>query len=173
MSFSLLSYVVFAWNSVWIISLAIVWVGIRHGTPNNVNLWTPITSVSQQEIIWQFDDNFWVEDLQGYITGHYTTIQCDGIYGPAGTKLTGVFLKAWNTSPILMQWSIGNVFIASGLADYVNILTPITYIYKPTDPSNVWRLNQYGDKPRLKIIIPAYSPPGNYSGTIVFSLYMY
>lgn len=171
--FSSLSYLVFASSEEWTLSLEILGLGIRHGTPNNVNLWTPVTSSSTQEILWQFDENFWVEDLQGYITGHYTTIQCDGIYGPGGIKLTGVLLKAGNNTPTLMQWTPGNVFISTGLYTYASILSPVTYIYKLTAPNNVWLLNQYGDKPRLKIIIPAYSPPGSYSGTIVFSFYPY
>jgi hypothetical protein len=171
--FSSLSYFVLAASDQWIVTLQIVWLGIRHGTPNNVNLWTPVTSSSTQEIVWQFDDNFRVEDLQGYITGHYTTIQCDGIYGPGGYKLTGVLLKAGNTTPTLLLWSTGNVRISTGLYNYTSIINPMTYIYKSSDIINKWLTNRYGDMPRLKIIIPAFSPPGSYSGTIVFSMYMY
>ena len=172
---SSLSYFVFAWTWTiyWTVSLQINGVGLRHGTPNNVNLWTPNTSPNDQEIVWQFDDNFWVEDLEWYITGHYTTIQCDGVYGSAGNKLTGVYLKVGNSNPTLLMWGTGNVHIATELNDYVSILNPITYIYKPTAIDNEWAINRYWDRPRLKIIIPGWTPPGNYSGTIVFNLYMY
>ncbi len=156
------------------ISLKIVWLGIRHGTPTNTNLWIFPTSGNDQEISGQFGwSGFWVEDLEGYITGHYTTIQCDGVYGSAGNRLTWIYLKAGNTSPILIQGLSGNVHISSWLFTYTSILNPVTYIYKPTNLSNIWIVNRYWDSPRLKIIIPGWTPPGNYSGTIVFSFYMY
>jgi len=164
---------VFAWSEQATVTFTIKGIGIRHGTPNNVNLWTPTTSSSDQEISWQFTDNFRIEDLQGYITGHYTTIQCDGIYGSAGNTLTGIYLKAGNSSPTLSWWITGNVHISTELTNYVSILTPVTYLYKPTDIINQSLINTYGDNPWLKIIIPGETPPGTYSGTIVFSLYTY
>lgn len=136
-------------------------------------MWIPTVSTSDQEISGQFDDFFWVEDLEWYITGHYTTIQCDGVYWSAGNILTGVYLKAGSTSPTLIQWAPGNVLISTELYDYTSIITPVTYIYKPTGAGNAWLINRYGDIPRLKILIPGWTPPGTYSGTIVFSLYMY
>ena len=171
--FSSLCYFVSAWSEAWTLTLQIVGFGIRHGTPNNVNLWLPTTSGSDQEISWKFNGDFWIEDLQWYITGHYTTVQCDGVYGSAGNKLTGVFLKAGNTTPTLIQWSPGSVHISTWLLDYTSINTPVTYIYKSTDIQNAWLANRYWDTPRLKILIPGWTPPGTYTGTIVFSLYMY
>lgn len=155
------------------INFIIKWAGIRHGTPSNLNLWTPITSSTDQEITGQFTDKFWVEDLQWDITWYYTTIQCDGVYGSAGNKLTWIYLKAGNITPTYISWITGNVHIGAWLTDYANILTPVTYIYKPTDPINAWIWNTYWDTPRLKILIPGWTPPGTYSGTIVFSFYMY
>lgn len=170
---SLISLAVFATTDQWILSLEITWLGIRHGTPDNVNLWTLTASSSDQEFSGQFNDYFRVEDIEGYITGHYTTIQCDGVYGPLWTKLTWIYLKAWNTTPELIQWLTGNhVLINPLLSDYASILNPITYIYKETHNDNAWLANRYGDKPRLKILIPGGTPPGTYSGTIVFSFYM-
>lgn len=171
--FSSFFYIAFASIDQWTLSFSVIWIWIRHGTPNNINLWTPISSLSNQEISGQFTDNFWVEDLQWYVTGHYTTIQCDGVYGSAGNKLTWVYLKAGNTAPVLIQWLTGNVFISTALTNYTNIITPVTYIYKPTNLTNIWIVNKYWDKPWLKIMIPGWTPPGTYSGTIVFSLYMY
>ena len=155
------------------VTLKINGIWIRHGTPNNVNLWIHTTSVSDQEIVGQFDNYFWVEDLEWYITWHYTTIQCDGVYGPGWTRLTWVYLKAENINPTLIQWNPWNVHIFNGFSDYYNIISPTTYIYKPTAPGNIGIVNRYGDKPFLKVIVPGYSPPGNYSGTIVFSFYSY
>jgi len=169
---SSLFYFVFAWIEQWTLSLEIIGVGIRHGTPSNVNLWVYGTSSNDQEISGQFSDYFWVEDLEWYVTGHYTTIQCDGVYGSAGNRLTWVYLKAGSTSPILILWATWNVLISSGIYDYVSILNPITYIYKPTEASGNWVINKYWDKPRFKIFIPGGTPAGHYSGTIIFSLYM-
>jgi len=169
---SWLWYFTFAWSETWTLTLEIKGIGIRHGTPNNVNLWTPTTSSSDQEISGQFVDTFWIEDLQGYMTGHYTTIQCDGVYGSAGNTLTGIYLKAGNATPTLLFWTTGNVSIGTALSDYISILTPVTYIYKSTDIANLWVANRYWDQPRLKIVIPGWTPAGTYSGTIVFSLYM-
>jgi len=154
------------------ISLNIVWIWIRHGTPSNVNLWVYGTSSNDQEISGQFSDYFWVEDLQGIATGHYTTIQCDGVYGSAGNRLTWVYLKAGSTSPTLIMGLTGNVLISSWTYNYVSILNPVTYIYKPTDVGNGWLANKYWDKPWFKIVIPGWTPAGHYSGTIIFSLYM-
>lgn len=158
----------------WTISLDITGIWLRHGTPDNVNLWVITASTGDQEISGQFTDYFRIEDLEWYVTGHYTTVQCDGIYGPYGIRLTWVYLKAGNDFPILVRWSTGNnVFIATWLTDdYVSILSPVTYIYKATNPNNAGIINRYGDMPRLKIVIPGGTPPGMYSGTIVFSFYM-
>lgn len=156
-----------------IISLKITWLGIRHGTPENFPIWTITASPSDQEISWHFTDYFRVEDIQWYATWHYTTIQCDGIYGPSNTKLTWIEIKAGNTNPeLIMGLTWPNVQINTLLANYTNILEPVTYIYKETNTNHAWIVNKYGDKPRLKILIPPAAPAGIYSGTIVFSFYM-
>ena len=170
---SLIYFVQAAQWAEWTVSLEITGIWTRHGTPDNANLWVLTTATTNQEFSGQFTGYFWVEDMQGDITGHYTTIQCDGIYGPGWYILTWIYLKAGNNTPTLIQWITGNVLIASELYDYTNILNPMTYIYEPTDISNAWLPNRYWDKPRFKIIIPAYAPPGIYSGTIVFSYYSY
>ncbi len=157
----------------WTVTLAIKWVGIRHGTPDNINLWTLITSTGNQEISGQFNDYFWIEDLEWYVTGHYTTIQCDGVHGPGWYTLTWVYLKAGNMMPTLISWNPSNVLISSVFSNYYSIYSPATYLYKTTWPGNAGNANRYWDKPLLKIDIPAYTPPGIYSGTIVFSFYMY
>ncbi len=155
------------------ITLEITGLGIRHGTPGNFPIGTVYSSPYDQEISGQFTEPFWIEDIEGYTTGHYTTIQCDGIYGPSNTRLTGIELKAGSITPELLMWLTSlHVKINPVLSSYTNIIEPVTYIYKETDPSNIGIINKYGDKPWIKIFIPAGSPPGTYSGTIVFSFYM-
>lgn len=157
----------------WSLTLEIKGMGIRHGTPENLYLWNIVSSLSDQYISGHFTDYFRVEDIEWYITGHYTTIQCDGVYGPNGFILTGVDLMAGNSSPELIMWATGpNVSINSVLSSYTSILEPITYIYKNTASNNAGIVNRYGDKPWLRILIPPTAPSGIYSGTIVFSFYM-
>lgn len=170
---SSLIYSTFAWIEQWTLSLEIRWIWIRHGTPANANLWAFTVSGNDQEISGQFNDYFWVEDLQGIITGYYTTVQCDGIYGSSGNKLTWVYLKAGNTSPTFIMGLTGNVLISTGIYNYVSILDPVIYMYKPTNVGNGWLVNKYWDKPRFKIIIPGWTPAGSYSWTITFDLHMY
>jgi len=62
------------------INLEITSLGIRHGTPENFPIGMVMSSTTDQIVSGQFTEHFWIDDLQGYITGHYTTIQCDGIY---------------------------------------------------------------------------------------------
>ncbi len=156
-----------------ILSLEVTGLGIRHGTPENLSLWTITSSLNDQYINSQFTEPFWIEDLQWYITGHYTTIQCDGVYHQNGYKLTWVELMAGNITPELIMWITSpNVKINTTLLNYTNIINPITYLYKETNISNLGIVNKYWDKPRLKISIPSTTPPGIYSGTIVFSFYM-
>jgi len=167
-----LSYAFFVQADEWIISLEITGLGIRHGTPENFSFWTVAASLSDQYISGQFTEPFWVEDIEWYITGHYTTIQCAGVYGP-NHVLTWVEFMAGNTTPELLMWlTWTNVYINPLLSTYTNIIEPVTYIYKETNINNAWLVNKYWDKPRLKILIPPAAPSGVYSGTIIFSFYM-
>ena len=65
------------------INLEIKWIGIRHGTPTKLSLWTISYSDQPQEVNASFGDYFWIEDLMWLVTWHYTTIQCDGLIGPS------------------------------------------------------------------------------------------
>ncbi len=165
---------IYAFSSTATLSLEIRGLGIRHGTPKNIDFWVlPSASPSDQYLDGHFDSEFWIEDLLWSMTGHYTTIQCDGVHGSLWNTLTGVYLKAGNLSPTLLLWASGNVLISSSLQDYTSIIAPVVYIYKPTDVANAGLGNKYWDIPRLRILIPAGTPSGTYSGTIIFTLYKY
>lgn len=154
------------------VSFEITSIGLRHGTPSDVHLWTLSTTAYDQELSGHLNEYFWIEDMQWYITGHYTTIQCDGIYWPQWYVITWVYFKAGNTYPTLLQWNTGNVYIYPSLYTYTSILSPMTYLYKTTSLSHAGITNIYGDMPWFKILIPANAPAGSYSGTITFSFYM-
>jgi len=154
------------------LSLEIEWIWIRHGTPSNLDLWVISYSPQEQEITWQFDSGFWIEDLMWLVSWHYTTIQCNGLSDGNWSIITWIYLQAWNADPIKVLWNTWNVLISSGLIAYKSIYNPLVYIYKPTDPINIWKANKYQDIPTLKVVVPANTTAGTYSWTIVFSLYM-
>ncbi|MFZ2151047.1 MAG: hypothetical protein WAZ12_01965 [Candidatus Absconditicoccaceae bacterium] len=154
------------------LNLEIEGIGIRHGTPSNLDLGVISYSPQDQEITGQFNSGFWVEDLMGLITGHYTTIQCNGLNDGNGSVITGIYLQAGNASPIKVLGNTGNVLISNDLTAYKSIYNPLVYIYKPTNSANIGKANKYQDTPTLKVIVPANTTAGTYNGTIVFSLYM-
>jgi len=170
MLFGWLSY--FAWGTNIQLNLEIQWIGIRHGTPDNLDLWSIIYSAQEQEVPGQFDNYFWIEDLMWMVTWHYTTIQCDWLYGPDWAVITWIYLKAGNINPVRMMWNTWNVAISSTLSDYQSIYDPIVYFYKPTNITNIWKANKYWDIPSMKIVIPPETVAGDYVWTITFSLYM-
>jgi len=155
-----------------VLSLDIVWMWVRHWTPNNLNLWTVLYSNQEQEITWQFGSGFWVEDLIGMLTWHYTTIQCDWLHGPSWTSITWIYIKAWNINPTLVLWSTWWVYIPNNLNIFQSIYKPLVYIYKSIGISQVWVINRYQDIPIIKVVVPAYTTAGTYNGIIAFTLYM-
>jgi hypothetical protein len=165
-------YFVFALDRTSEITFEIKWIGIRHGTPDNLNLGTIQYSNQAQEITWKFGKYFWVEDLMWLRTGHYTTIQCDWLYGPTGAVITWIYLMAWNPVPERIFGVTWNVLISTTLNSFQSIYKPLVYIYKPTSGSNFWLANRYGDEPIIKIVVPPNPTAGTYRWIIMFTLYM-
>jgi hypothetical protein len=154
------------------ITFEIKWIGIRHGTPDNLNLGTIQYSAQVQEITWKFAKYFWVEDLMWFKTGHYTTIQCNWLYGPTWAIITWIYLMAWSPVPERIFGVTWNVLISSTLNSFQSIYSPLVYIYKPTNNSNFWLANRYGDEPIIKIVVPPNQIAGTYRWIIMFTLYM-
>lgn len=137
---------------------------------SGLSLWTIEAGQTQQVLTWQFAGYFWVQDLKWSDTGWTTTVNCDWLYWPQWSIITWIYLKAWNSSPNLLLWTIWNVLINQNLInDYEPIEVSISYIHRPQWQNN-WKINKYGDIPYIKVIIPPYTPPGNYSWTIYFDL---
>ncbi|MFZ2151054.1 MAG: hypothetical protein WAZ12_02055 [Candidatus Absconditicoccaceae bacterium] len=162
----------FASASDVILSLIINPGQITYGAPSYLGLGQINISEIEQDKQAQFDDYFWVSDLVGSDSGYNTTVVSDGLIGPNGSAvLTGIYLMAGNSNPELLLGTNGNVEINSVFSgDYYSIFnTPVTYIYRG-ETLNYGKINKYGDKPWIKIVIPAYTQPGMYSGTIYFDI---
>lgn len=135
-------------------------------TPANLSLWsvTPWSTIETN-----FSDYFWVEDLRWTNTWHYTTIQCDGLYGPSGAMITGVELSGAVVD--LVAWLANNTLIYSNLINWTDITEPKLYLYRNNDISNGWKINRYGNKPAIKVTVPSDVPAGSYKGKITYTLY--
>ncbi len=136
------------------------------GTPNNLNIW----SVSEGDTIESsFVDYFWIEDLRGISTGHYTTIQCDGLYGPSDSIITWVQLS-WAIVDRI-AWTANNTLIYSSLSSRTDITEPKLYLYRNDIVWTNWLINRYGNKPAIKITVPSWVPAGSYKWKITYTLY--
>jgi len=135
-------------------------------TPANLNLWS-VNPWDTIEI--NFDDYFWVEDLRWTNTGHYTTIQCDWLYGPSNFVITWLQLS-WATVEMI-DWRTNNTLIYSNLSDRTDITDPTLYLYRNNDLSNNWAINRYWNKPAIRVFVPEDAPAGSYKGKITYTLY--
>ena len=61
--------------------------------------------------------------------------------------------------------------MSGGVPSYVTFSTPIHYIMRDT-PSSPYSCptGTYGNLPWMKVNIPAYQAPDNYSGLIIFDM---
>lgn len=144
------------------------WV-IRYGISDTwLNFWSISVSWVVQEIERQFEDYFRVQDLKAADSGYYTTVVSAGLAWPLMT-ITWIYMKAWNIYPELLLGVVWNVVIGTNLLNYQSIYNNVTYIRRDNAP-NYWKINKYWDKPWIKIVVPPYVSPWNYSWTIFFSL---
>lgn len=151
------------------IELEIKWQWLIIGTPNNLNL----GSVNAWAIIISsFLDYFWLEDLRGTSTGHYTTIQCDGLYWP-NWSVTNVITWIQLSGAVIekIAWADNDTLIYSNLNTWTDITSPKLYLYRNNAVSNVWVINRYWNKPDIRISVPSWMPAGTYKGNITYTLY--
>lgn len=113
-----------------------------------------------------FIDYFWIQDGRWYITGHYTTIQCAGLYGPSNLLITGVQMSG--SLSLINGVSNANVKMDTG---WIDITDPQLYFYKTNNSNNTGKMNKYGSKPSIRVYIPSWSPAGSYSGKVIYTLY--
>ncbi len=148
------------------VSVKVFSLGLVIWTPANLNLWSVIP---WNTIEVSFSDYFWVEDLRGSNTGYYTTIQCDGFYGPNNYVITGVQIL-WDLVE-LVAWIDNHTLIYSNLNTWTDITIPKMYLYK--NDNSMWNYygNKYGNKPSVRVSVPIDAPAGTYKGKITYTLY--
>lgn len=155
-----------------IISISILPGEVSRWAASSLSLWEIELAQIQQEVTGRFQDYFWVSDLKWHDNGYNTMIVSDGLIGPNENILTGIYLMAGNGGrpelEIWIDWEVMINQLFSG--DYHSIYwDPITYIYR-TVWANNWKINKYRDRPWIKIVVPPYTSPGTYSGTIYFDV---
>jgi hypothetical protein len=124
-----------------------------------------------------FTSPFWVDDLKGTDEGYYTTAQMSGALQWPGTNTIAATNVSMKTSAIgnagitTIAWSPNtNVVIDAGMSSYQTLETPKTLIKRVAGP-NFWLIGQYWVTPQMQLMIPAYQAIGNYTGTLVYTLY--
>lgn len=153
-------------NSQWTLSLAILWDGLIIGTPANISLGSVNPGGTVETT---FDDYFWIEDLRWTSTGHYTTIQCDGLYGPGGYVITGVQM-IWSLVDLIRGLS-NQTKIYSNLSTRKDITIPQLYLYRNNNWTDPGFMNRYWNKPSIRVSVPSNAPVGSYKWKITYTLY--
>lgn len=138
-------------------------------TPWNLNLGTVIP---WNTIEVNFSDYFWIEDLRWTSTGHYTTIQCDGLFGPNGSTGTVITWVQMSWALVeLVAWVANNTLVYSNLTSWTDITEPQLYFYRNENTTNPGWVNRYGNKPAIKISVPSDISSWNYKWKITYTLY--
>jgi len=160
-------------------NISITWYAIW--VPWWINLWSVGVSFTWQTLSWQFTWYFSVQDDRG-TTWWYTTIQLpwsfswktlSGIAYPSSSiSISNIyFMWTWWVSTIAWTPATWIVYINNNVTSYVSFTWAKNYI-KRSYPSNQYSCpaGTYGNKPWIKINIPASQSPDTYSGTIRFDI---
>lgn len=148
------------------VQLTILKYGLVIWTPANLNLGSVLP---WNQVEKTFDDYFWVEDLRGSDIGYYTTIQCDGLYGPDNFVITWIQLL-WNSIEFL-AWVENQTLLYSNLSSWTDITQPQLYFYKIDNTPLNYHINKYWNKPSIRAFIPNDAPAGDYKWKITYTLY--
>lgn len=154
-----------------IVSVEIKWKGLIIWTPaaKTIQLWEVAAWTSVQ---YTFDDPFWIKDLRWRDAGHYTTIQCNGL-----------FHTEWHGSLTWVKLQTTTWHLASGLPNqtkinselqvewWLDITEPKLYFYRVDGGNSWWVVNKYVDYPTVIINIPEWASTWAYKWRIVYTLY--
>ena len=116
---------------------------------------------------------FFVDDQKGIDTGYYTTVQMSGhLVSNNGSVISGqnVYMMT-STTPVLIAWRDNpRVIIHAGMASFQS-LDSARQLINRNAAANAGLTSKYGTLPTMQLVIPAYTPVGTYTGTLVYSLY--
>lgn len=140
----------------------------------NLNFGTksiPTSSAAYTQAFWEY---FRVEDMKGSTDGYHTTLQMSGALdnGHGETIPASNIRITTNGSTIttIDGTANNNVKISSGIeTEFTAIDSPKNFIERWYDSSG--RVGRYGIKPEMEITVPAYQAVGQYSGTLLYTLY--
>lgn len=149
--------------------------GVTINGPASINFGTLAVSSSVQTVEANLSspDYLYVDDLNGYDAGYYTTLQSTAL------TTTGFTIPAANVAlkvdPLTISLLAGSAnplvtFGPSIATTYLAIDSPVVFIRRDTaaNTGTVW---QYGALPSLEITIPAYASRGLYTGELLYTLY--
>lgn len=148
------------------------------GNTGSFDFGTYTASATAQTVTGVFTDEFYVEDLNGGFSGYYTTLQLSGDLTSAtgGNVISGsnvsVKTDATGAGGITTMAGTANtrVVVDAGMAAFQSLDSARTLIKR--DPAtNFGIVGQYGVIPEMEVVIPAYTPVGVYSATMVYTLY--
>lgn len=147
------------------------------GTTGTFDFGTYTSSASAQTVEGSFTDEFYVEDLNGGFSGYYTTLQlsgdlADGSGNTIAASNVSVKTPATGAGAITTMAGTANtrVVVDAGMAAYQTLDSARTLIKR--DPAaNFGIVGQYWVLPDMQVVIPAYTPVGTYTATMVYTLY--
>ena len=155
-------------DNTWNISISISSLWLVIGTPASVSL-----TVSQGNIAqYAFSEPFWIKDLRGRSTWHYTTIQLNWLY-QSWWNWVITWITLSDTSWAVLSWWRGNwtqINPAMTGSNWVDITNPVLYFYRANNSNNGWVVNKYISTPTLHINT-IWAPAWTYRWNIVFTLY--
>ena len=144
------------------------WQWLTIWTPANITLGN-FSSSTQKE----FSDYFWIDDLRGSKTGHYTSIQWV-VYWSDGEIVSGATVAfRTNSENIILVWGIeDNTDFNRNLtsSSYVDITNPTLLFYRNNNPNHPWYYSKYWFKPSIKVTVPNWSA-SPYTVKLSYTLY--
>lgn len=117
---------------------------------------------------------FFVDDLKGADSGYYTTVQLSGDMAGPGTSTiasSNVFMEVASTAVTVLSGDTNaSVVVDNAMTSRQSLDAARTLIER--DPgANNGTVGKYGTLPEMRVDIPAYQAVGNYTSTLVYTLY--
>lgn len=144
------------------------------GATGTIDLGDYTISSSLQTVSGDFTSAFFVDDLKGADSGYYTTLQLSGnLIGPGIATISSgnvYFISTGTASDLITGTANTNVNMPASVTAYQSLDQARTYLKRDT-AANSGIVGKYGNTPKLRIDIPAYSAVGSYTATLCYTLY--